>query len=390
MGTEITPSNREVFVGGHVNTVVRLSKGLSSLDWEVHIVTTPSRFNRSIRSEFDFPWAKIHLVEVDGKYGSLGYGANFLIKTARAIEVLNRSESFDIIHTHSGFFGIAVIPILIKKKLGIPAIHSAYCPSSLFPVGVPLDKSLIRILSSGLNRIIAVSNNVKNSLLSCGINEAKIEMIPLCVDMDSLNASVSNVEKPEFMTEKFETQRISFVGNISKIKGLDIFLEAAELILREYRKAEFVIALHESRGAIKEVGAMASARLDSHVEVRGIVRNMPGLLASSDVVVIPFRSTRNVSDIPLIALEAMAVGRPVIASRVGGIGELIRNGENGILLQQNHADVLANTIVSLLKNPSLKKKIGKRAISTINRRFSHIEASRKLNNLYQKALRDSR
>jgi len=375
-----------VFVGGHVNTVVRLSKGLSLLDWEVHIVTTHSRFDRSIRLEFDFPWAKIHLVEVGGKYGSLRYGANFLVKAAREIEALSRSESFDIIHTHSGFFSMATIPVFIRKKLGISAIHSLYCPSSFFPVGVILDKFLIRILSSGLDKIIAVSNNVKNSLLNCGVSEGRIETIPLCVDVDSFNSSLSNVQKPERITEESKTQAVLFVGNVSKIKGLDIFLEAAEIISREYQSAEFVIALHEPRETIRRVRAMVSDRLSSHVKVRGVARNMPRLIASSDIVVTPFRSTRNVSDIPLIALEAMAVGRPVVASRVGGIRELICNGENGILLQQNRADLLATAIVNLLKNPSLRKKLGKRAISTINRRHTHTEASRKLDNLYQKVI----
>jgi len=74
VGAEITPSEGSTFVGGHVNTVVRLCKGLSDLGWKVHIVTTPSRFLRGVK--FNFPWAKMHLIKADGRHNSIKYGTD--------------------------------------------------------------------------------------------------------------------------------------------------------------------------------------------------------------------------------------------------------------------------------------------------------------------------
>jgi glycosyltransferase involved in cell wall biosynthesis len=381
VGTEISPSNGEAFVGGHVNTAVRLSKGLSRLGWEVHIVTTPARFSRGVK--FDFPWAKMHFIDVGGQYSSLKYGADFLIKGIRTVEFLDRKESFNIIHTHSGFFSIATIPVLLKKRLGMPALHSLYCPASFFPTKTILDKFGIKILSAGLDKIVAVSTNVKNSLIRCGVKEDKIEVIPPCFDPDVFNPSVSRAERCNFKVNS-ETQMVLFVGNVDEAKGLDIFLNVAELVLHRYRRVKIVIALHEPYEIIQNVRVIASRKLGSHVTVMGVVRSMPELIASADVLVVPFRSTKNVADIPLIILEAMAIGRPVIASKVGGIKEIIHDNENGVLVEPNQADLLADAIVNLLGNLSLRKEIGERSISSVNTKFSYMEVSRKLSNLYLK------
>jgi len=380
VGTEITPSDGQVFVGGHVSTVVRLSKGLSSLGWQVHIVTTPSRFLEG--AKFDFPWAKIHSIKVSGKYSSLRYGASFLIKVSKKIETLNPSESFDIIHTHSGFFSIAAIAVFLKKRLGIPALHSLYCPASFFPTEVISDRWIIRILSAGLDKTIAVSNNVRNSLMECGVSEDKIETIPLCVDTDVFNSSISSAGTARPMKAGSGTRMVLFVGNVSKIKGLDIFLRAAELVLRRYRGVEFVITLHEPYETIEKFRVIASGKLGSHVTVLGVVRSMPRLIASADVVVAPFRGTRNVSDIPLVVLEAMSIGKPVVASRIGGITEAVRHGENGVLVEPGRADELADAIVGLLNDPNLRKEMSERASSFVRHRFSCIEISRRLSDVY--------
>jgi len=387
VGTEITPSGNGVFVGGHVNNVVRLSKGLSSLGWDVHIVTTPSRFLRRIN--FDFPWAKIHLIEGSGRYGSLTYGIDFIIKSVRAIEVLNRKESFDIVHSHSGFFGIASIPAFLRRKLKIRALHSLYCPASLFPVESIRGKMGIKALSKGLDRIIAVTNNVKHSLIECGVNKDKIEVIPLCIDVDMFNPFVTGEKMMKIVKGNADTQVILFVGNVNKTKGLDIFLEAAKIILHKYQKVKFIITLHESYEIIEKVKLIASRKLGSCVTVMGVVEDMPGLLANTDMVVVPFRSTSNVSDIPLIVLEAMALGKPVIATKVGGVTEVICNGKNGILIEPNSMSSLVAAIITLLQNLELRKEIGKRAASSVIRKFSHLGAAKQLATLYQRVIEGS-
>src|SRR3990172_6809576 len=93
VGTEITPSEGSTFVGGHVNTVVSLCKGLADLGWEIHIVTTPSRFLK--KAAFSFPWAKFHLIYASDRYNSLSYDLDYLMKAVRTIKTLSSEYSFD-------------------------------------------------------------------------------------------------------------------------------------------------------------------------------------------------------------------------------------------------------------------------------------------------------
>jgi len=384
VGTEITPSDGSTFVGGHVNTVVRLCKGLSDLGWEIYIVTTPSRFLGE--ANFDFPWGKIDLVKAKGTYSSLQYSIDFSIRAIKMIENLNRNEPFALIHAHSGYFSFASIPVFIGRRLRIPALFSLYCPASLLPTKLPMDKYEIKILSDGLDKVIAVSDNVKKSLMKCGVSEDKIEIIPPCIDeevYDSFIPSVRACKEVEIGSSK--TQMVLFVGNVDRTKGLDVFINAAESILRRNPGVKFVITLHEPYETIQHIRVVASRRLGSSVAVMGVVKDMASLMASADVVVAPFRSTEGIADIPLIVLEAMALGKPVVASRLEGIEEVICNGENGLLVEPDRANELANAIIALIEDSNLRNKISERAVSSV-KQFSYTEVSRKLSGLYSKVL----
>jgi glycosyltransferase involved in cell wall biosynthesis len=381
VGTEITPSEGSTFVGGHVNTVVRLCKGLSNLGWEIHLITTPSRFLKE--EKFSFPWAKIHLIRTKARHNSPKYALEFFLKAIRMIESLSRNKPFDLIHAHSGYFSPAAIPIVAKRRLGTPALFSLYCPASLLPSRLPMDKYVIRILSARLDKVIAVTDNVKRSLVKCGVPGDKIIVIPSSIDESVFNPFVrgrKTSREPGEMTSN--TPGVLFVGNIERAKGLDVFLDAAQYILQRSPGTKFVITLHEPYETVKSFRVLASHKLGSSVDVIGLVKDMPSLIADADVVVVPFRSTEGISDVPLIVLEAMAMGKPVVASRLEGIGEVIQDRQNGYLVEPDRADELANAILAVLDDQNLRKRISERAILSV-RRFSNMEVSRRLSELYE-------
>ena len=376
----MTPSEGSTFVGGHVNTVVGLCKGLSELGWDIHIVTTASRFLKGPMP--DFPWAKFHLIHPIGKYNSLTYVADFLVKAVRTIGVLSSKHSLDLVHAHSGYFGPAIIPALAKRSVDIPAFFSLYCPASLLPSKLPVDGFGIRVISLGLDKVIAVTANVKESLKKCGISAGKIEVLPSCYDEDAYcnfahDSSICQKESEEDSKAK----RILFVGNMDKTKGLDIFLAAARLVLRTNPKTEFIITLHEPYERLQSAKDLASRSLGSSAKVFGVVSNMARLMSSVDVVVAPFRSTEGISDVPIVVLEAMALGKPVVASNLEGVKEVIQHGQNGIIADLTNPGDLVNAITSLLDNPTLSQEIGSQAILGA-KRFSSSEISRRLSDLY--------
>jgi glycosyltransferase involved in cell wall biosynthesis len=384
VGTEITPSEGSTFVGGHVNTVVGLCKGLTDLGWEIHIVTTPSRFLKD--PAFDFPWAKFHIIHASGWHNSVSYGFDFLVKAVKTIKSLSEKESFELVHAHSGYFGLAVIPASVKKRLGIPAFFSLYCPASMLPCKLPLDSYGIKLLSLGLNKIVAVTANVSSSLKRCGVSPEKIEVIHSCFDEKAFIPNVHNLEKPEEASADISrAKKVLFVGNLDKTKGLDIFLAAARSVLRTNPEAKFVVTLHEPDERLQSLRTVISRSLGSSVEVLGVVSNMAKLMRGVDVVVAPFRSTDGISDIPIIVLEAMALGKPVIASNLEGVKEAIRDGENGFIIDINGPDNLTRAINLLLNNTTLRGEISGQAILSA-KRFSYSETSRQLSDLYLRVI----
>jgi glycosyltransferase involved in cell wall biosynthesis len=381
VGSEITPSEGSTFVGGHVNTIVGLCKGLHDLGWEIHVVTTPSRFLKEV--SFDFPWATFHLVHTGVKHNSPCYVANFLIKSVKTVEALSKEYVFDLVHAHSGYFGPALIPIILKRRLGLPAWFSLYCPVSLLPIKLPMDGYGVKLLSISLDKIVAVTRNVKNSLIDCGVTARKIELVPSCYDEKAYSSGAV-----DFATQKSSddsVQRVLFVGNVDKTKGLDIFLLAAKSILRMNPKTKFIITLHENVERLEIAKALIHHRLGSSAEVLGVVNDMAQLMASVDVVVVPFRSTDGISDIPIVVLEAMALGKPVVVTDLVGVREVIRDGENGCIVEIGNPNELADTIFDLLDNPSMREEIGNNAISC-SKYFSYSEIAKKLSDLYSKTV----
>jgi len=90
------------------------------------------------------------------------------------------------------------------------------------------------------------------------------------------------------------------------------------------------------------------------------------LMTSAELVAVPSFH----ENIPYVVLESMACGTPVIASNVGGIPEIIRNKYNGILVEPGYSTVLANAVIGLLEDKSLRNLIGQRARETIIQKFS--------------------
>jgi glycosyltransferase involved in cell wall biosynthesis len=275
------------------------------------------------------------------------------------------------------------------RRLGIPALFSLYCPASLLPSKLPMDSYCIKVLSLGLDKIIAVTTNVKVSLTKCGVATGKIEVLPSCFDEKAFSTSAYDLAiHKKASAENSKVRKVLFVGNLDKTKGLDIFLAAAKSVLRTNPEVKFVITLHEPYESLQSVRVLASRSLGSSVEVFGVVNNMAKLMVNADVVVAPFRSTEGISDIPLIVLEAMALGKPVVASNIEGIKEVISDGENGVLVDLNHPDELANAIINLLNDPNLREEISNQAILCA-KRFSYSEISRRLSDLYLKIIENA-
>lgn len=167
--------------------------------------------------------------------------------------------------------------------------------------------------------------------------------------------------------------------------GLDTFIEAAALLTREFPNLLFiVIGKGPNRKLIEK--RVREMRIDDNVKLAGFVpeRLLPLHYNAADYFVIPSSSGEG---LPLVLLEAMACGLPVIATSVGGTPEIIKDMKNGALVPPRNPEALADTISKFLANKELGLTIGEEARKIVEEKFTWEENVRRLQKVYGEILK---
>ena len=208
-------------------------------------------------------------------------------------------------------------------------------------------------------RIIAVSESVKSDLQKrAGLPGDLISVIHSGVD------TLDKVDE----TTVLMASRVPVVGTagpLEAVKGFPFFLGAAARVLATGRDVEFVIA-----GAGPEESNLRrlarELKIDSHVTFSPNLLEFSDALSATDIFCLPSLQ----QGIGTIMLEAMSKGRPVIASRVGGVDQVVRDGETGLLVPPSNSESLANRILELLDDPAKAREMGRAARIEVARDFS--------------------
>ncbi len=155
-----------------------------------------------------------------------------------------------------------------------------------------------------------------------------------------------------------DVRLIGFVGRIAYVKGLDLLAQAAKKVVAADPNTHFVIigeALFNEM-AYKEtlIGLIDHLALGDHWHMTGYLQQVSALIAQMDVLVLPSRREA----LPLVLLEAAKVCTPVVASRVGGIPEVVLDGETGRLVSVGDVEGLARALLELLGDDALRRQFG--------------------------------
>ena len=177
------------------------------------------------------------------------------------------------------------------------------------------------------------------------------------------------------MEQDFSNRRnlIGFIGGLGEVKGVMNFAKAIPLILNRRDDVEFLIGGH---GHLREKieHELNNAKLSKKVTLTGWIPHEELINYYNDVklLVVPSYS----ESIPLVALEAMACGTPVLATPVGGVPDVIRDEENGFILKDNSPQCIADSVVKALEHPRLEE-IARAAHSSIESGFTYPAATEK-------------
>ena len=286
----------------------------------------------------------------------------------------------EIVHNHmyrAEVVGTRAALLLGEKGCRRPAIISTVHSSR---VRCSEDRQTLRRLTPLMDRLIVVSKAIDHKIREEGRAVAPISLIYNGVDLQRYNHQQPCCTLHEEYLIPADAQIVGVVARLEAEKGHRTLLEAWPLVLAEVPSARLLIIGEGSERDSLEA-QVVSLGIEDRVVFTGRREDVPAVTAARDVAVLPsYREAQGLS-----VLEAMALGRPVIASRVGGIPEMIEDGVSGLLVEPHDCDALAAGIVRLLTDHPLADMIAHRGHELVHDRFCIELMVHSISDLYDQA-----
>jgi glycogen synthase len=289
------------------------------------------------------------------------------------------NEKFDIIHAHEFFSPSAFYSSLSKIMKKTPLIITQHNDQLPFPLKSRYlyyaDACTVgRFSLMQAKKIIALTKSSRNHLLLFGTPSSKIEIIPTAIDTNKFAP-----EKQNFLRDRWNITSpvILFVGRFTEIKGITDLLKSFPTVLKAVPDAKLVLV---GGGPLEKAVQSYQERFPGNIFWLPFVPNeiMPGIYAGCDVLVLPsfYEPFGNVT------VEAMACGKPVIGSCIGGMLDTIIHEETGLYVQPGNSEQIANSIIRILKNDNLRVVFGKNARKKALEEFSYDVVIKRIEKLY--------
>jgi D-inositol-3-phosphate glycosyltransferase len=365
---------------GGMNVYVRdLSRELGRRGFTVDVFTRTEDPNRRRVAELGPNARVIHL-----KAGpEAPYDKNLIYNhikefTDNLLEFASREDTpYHIVHSHYWLSGLVAQRLQTEWKT--PVMHMFHTLAKLknrvAKSQAELEPSLRvdseRAIINSVDRLTAANPLEKAQMIWLyGADPAKIEIVPCGVDLELFRP----IPKGEAMAHLDMTEphkMVLFVGRIEPLKGTDVLIRAMALMLRQHPHLRENICLCIVGGepdADAEHMDREMARLQELREELGIA-DVVTFLGKRDQMALPYHySAAEVCVVPshyesfgMVALEAMACGTPVIASKVGGLTFTVRDGDTGFLVPNDDPQALAEKLALILTDEQLRREMGRRA-----------------------------
>jgi glycosyltransferase involved in cell wall biosynthesis len=323
-------------------------------------------------------------------FSSRWYYFSYAYKVARKL----RKEKFDVVHIHTFSQFVPIVRAFNPKTKIVLHMHCEWLTQ--------LDYKMIESRLKETDLIIGVSDYITEK-----IRRRFPQFSKRCQTV--YNAADVNIfanENRQVAPKKNWTKQVLFVGRVSPEKGVHVLLEAFQIVLSKYSQVqlkiagpqgslpiEYLITLSNdskeknlikfySKNYISYLKNQLSPNEANHVSFLGVIphRLLPNLYKTADLCVIP-----SVCNEPgaMPVTEAMAAGVPIIATKSGGIPEMIENGQTGLLVERGDALTMAAAIIRLLFDEKLSESLRKAGREQALKSFSWEKATKRLLHLYR-------
>lgn len=290
----------------------------------------------------------------------------------------------DIIHSHlakAGFVGrLASIPS--RPRAVLHTYHGSVFDGYFGPRETFVYLTIERLLARLTTRIVAITPGQRGELIRLGIGDArKVVVIPLGLDLEPFLTDIEVVPARAAIGLRPSSRVVGLVGRLVPIKDVGTFLRAiAELAPAMPDLEAVIVGDGPERGSLESLSR--DLGLDRLCHFVGWRSDMAAVYAALDVVAL---SSLNEGS-PVSLIEAMAAGRAVVGTRVGGVPEVIRDGATGVLVSPSDPPALARALAGLLDDPDARRKLGNDARDEARERWTAARLLRDIERLYDDLL----
>jgi len=327
--------------GGVTAHVSQLARELGRSGHEVQVLAphTPSR--ESVDADLLVPLGRSVPLPSGGSIARVSLSW-WLYPKVRA---LLKKEQFDIVHLHEPMAPILPLCVLeFSKSVNVGTFHASYNRQHLYRFTSPITKRWQSRLHGNIAVSPAARRYVNNTF------PGDYEIIPNGIDFKHFASEAAPY--PEYQDGKLN---ILFVGRLEKRKGLRYLLEAYSKLKWEQQNIRLIVV--GPGNPDKESYRILSSHNLKDVEFVGRVSydDLPRYYASSDIFCSPATGAESFG---IVLLEAMAAGKPVVASDIEGFRGVMTEGEQGMFVPKKDSDALAKTLGILAKDAELRNKLG--------------------------------
>ena len=292
------------------------------------------------------------------------------IATARLARLI-RAQRPHILHTHTAKAGaLGRVAALLAgpgaRPLVVHTFHGHVLRGYFGPLRGRVFKLVETLLARSTDALVAVSPQVRDDLVALGVApREKFAVVRLGIELAARVDGADRDAARRLLGVPPERFVVGWIGRMTGVKRTgDVLLALRELRARGVDATLCMVGDGPDRAAVEEQAYRLG--ISRHCLYLGYQENVAGWYAALDALVLPSANEGT----PVSAIEALATGRPVVATRVGGVPDVVREGEDGFLVEVGDVDGLAERLARLAADPELRARMGGEARARVLARYS--------------------
>jgi glycosyltransferase involved in cell wall biosynthesis len=304
-------------------------------------------------------------------------GGRFGVGGVRRLARILRERRIDIVQSHDFLTRRLALPAaVLARTRHVTSVHGWITNSRKQELARRLDQMLIR----RARHAIVVSGRLKQQVIAdAGMPAERVTLLRNALLLDDYPEAggAAEVEARRKLGVPPDAPVVSIVGRLNPEKGHQLFLQMAHRIAASLPEARFLIV---GQGPLRSQleGQTDLLGLRDRVQFLGHRSDMHVVYGATTVLALPSFT----EGLPNVVLEAFAHGRPAVATRVGGVPEVVTHGVDGIIIEPGQVDALTAAVLSLLRHPEQASSMGARGRETVATRFDFRRRTRALQSLY--------